>query len=86
MTVNSEYLEFVEIADTGKTKVWAVNSRNHGDRLGQVHWFGRWRQYVFAPATGCVFNVGCMADIGAFIGEQMAERRKKREDAGHPEG
>jgi hypothetical protein len=71
----TRYLRFVEVFDTGKTKVWDVVSREHGDTLGYIKWFGRWRQYCFFPKFQTVWNKGCLTDLEQFIGVQMEARR-----------
>lgn len=50
------------VAPGRKTRVWSVLT-NHGDVLGFVRWFGRWRQYTFDPSTGTGFNRDCLLDI-----------------------
>ena len=72
----SKYLEFFEAGYTGKTEVYDVLSKHQGSVLGHIKWYGHWRQYCFFPSPNCVFNVGCMGDISAFIGELMEERRR----------
>lgn len=71
----TQYLYFVEVADSGKTKTWDVLSVSGGYRLGQVKWFGRWRQYTFHPDTETVWNTTCLKDVTAFIEKQMLARR-----------
>jgi hypothetical protein len=46
--------------------------------IGEIKWFGRWRQYAFFPATACVFSEGCMTEIATFIREQMSTRKGQR--------
>ncbi len=70
----SKYLEFDRIGWTGKTGVWNVLSKSHGFILGQIKWFGRWRQYCFWPSPNTIFNPECMGDISGFIREKMRER------------
>ncbi len=72
----SEFLHFETIRDTGKTKFVAVMSRRQGNRLGMIHWYGPWRQYVMAPEPETVWNAGCLDDVNAFMRELMRERRK----------
>lgn len=72
--VDSEYLVFTPALTSGKTGVWNVLSLRHDALLGQIKWYGAWRQYCFFPAADTIFNPGCMDDIKAFIGEQMAAR------------
>lgn len=74
----SEYLEFVEVHDTGKTKVWQVLSKRRGDVLAVISWHGAWRQYTFRPNPNTIWNTGCLADVQAFIAEQMALRSEVR--------
>ncbi len=74
------YMAF-ELRDSpGKTKVWQVVSTNHGFPLGEIRWYGGWRQYVFYPAADTLFNPDCMRQIAAFIENEM-EARKRREAA-----
>ena len=82
--MTSEYLAFHENMprERGKsTKVWDVVSKRHGDLLGRVQWFGRWRQYVFVPQPETLFNSGCLDDLREFIGEQMLDRSIRRNRA-----
>ena len=71
----SEYLDFRLTRDTGKTQVYSVDSRNHGDQLGVIKWYGPWRQYVMETRSGVVWNKTCLLDITAFIDGLMRERR-----------
>ena len=45
----SKYLEFEQIPYEGKTKRFEVISKLHDVLLGEIKWFGRWRQYAFFP-------------------------------------
>jgi hypothetical protein len=70
----SRYLEFDQIGSTGKTDIWDVRSKSQGSVLGEIKWFGRWRQYCFWPSPNTIFNPECMADISKVIKELMARR------------
>lgn len=72
-----EWLEFTEIADTGKTKIWNVNNRKDHSFLGQVKWHGAWRQYCFSTldTQECIWNADCLAELTAFIKKQMWDRK-----------
>ena len=61
----TEYLLFRKTghSKSGKTEIWDVLSRNGGQVLGTIKWFGRWRQYVFKPVEDTVYNNGCLRDI-----------------------
>lgn len=53
-----------DIASEGrKTNVYLVQARRDYTPLGTIKWFGRWRQYVFFPASGTVFNPDCLRQI-----------------------
>jgi len=71
----SKYLEFTRIGYTGKTDIWDVESKSQGSVLGEIKWFGRWRQYCFYPSPNTIFNPECMTDISKKIKELMESRR-----------
>lgn len=48
---------------SSKTEIWAIKSTHNGDELGEVSWFGRWRQYTFFPLSDRVFSHDCLQDI-----------------------
>ncbi len=74
--MESKYLEFFKAGFTGKTEVYDVLSKPSGFILGHIRWYPAWRQYCFYPSPNCVFNVGCMGDLIAFIGDLMTERKR----------
>ena len=77
MRKDTKYMVFQEIRDTGKTKLWEVRNKVSGDLLGQVRWYGPWRQYCFMPKSCTVFSGTCNTEISTFIEEQMAMRRSE---------
>jgi len=72
--MKSKYMVFDKIGDTGKTEIWNIISKSSDFILGQIKWYGAWRQYCFWPSPLCVFNVG-MDDIKGMINELMEQRR-----------
>ena len=76
-TTEGTYIRFVAygIRPGQKTSRWGVETKGDEDFLGEVKWFGRWRQYAFFPAPDCVFEQMCMREIGDFIEERMRERK-----------
>lgn len=82
-TIETEYLAFRPAgrSASGKTEVWSVVSRRQEAELGQLRWFGRWRQYAFFPGPETVFNPGCLADVAEFCAALTADHR-----AGHDWG
>lgn len=73
--IKSKYMEFDKIGSTGKTDIYNVLSKSSGFILGQIKWYGAWRQYCFWPSPNSIFNIGCMDDIQTIINELMAQRR-----------
>jgi len=77
--VESKCLEFRIAAVKPKTMIWLVISKKRGDILGQISWYGPWRQYAFFPASSDVlFNAECLGDIKAFLENEMRKRKKSR--------
>jgi len=76
----SKWLEFKEELETKtrRTKIINVISKSHGDLLGEIRWFGRWRQYAFYPQPETVFTPECMQDITGVIQNLMADWRLSR--------
>ena len=72
----SKWIEFVQMADTGKTRVWDVVTRDGGGVLGSVKWFGRWRQYSFFPKPDTIYESVCLGDIAAFMDAEMTARKR----------
>ncbi len=73
--IESRYMEFDKVGDTGKTEIWNIISKSSGFILGQIRWFGAWRQYCFYPSANCIFNTSCISDISGMIKELMAQRK-----------
>jgi len=75
----SQYLAFIEVgvSQSGKTKIWDMINKNHGDNMGLVHWYGRWRQYTY-NIDDLEFSASCLRDIADFLDEKMKEHREGR--------
>jgi len=70
----TSYLRFEEgFSDSGKTKILFIYSI-HGDLLGQISWFARWRCYSFYPAPGTIWNTGCLTEVQEKIYSLTRER------------
>ena len=63
--VETIYLRFEEVANPDrKTRIVQVKSISaQHTLLGTIKWHGAWRQYVFHPEAGTLFNRGCLDDI-----------------------
>lgn len=78
MTEDPKWITFDLVFEFGKTKVWVVRSKRTGDILGQIRWFGRWRQYSFYPEHNTVFDATCLMDITSFLQKEMENWRKEK--------
>lgn len=74
--LESEYLNF-ELDDhyEGKTERVVVVAKKRLEILGEIKWFGRWRQYAFFPEGSTVWNKTCLDDV-----QNCIELLKKRRD------
>lgn len=70
----TKFLNFVEISDTGKTKLIGVGN-NSGQKLAYIKWDTGWRRYVFLPFKETQYDVTCLSEISAFITDLMNQRK-----------
>lgn len=54
----SKYLEFIPTIN-GAT----VLSKKQKAPLGEITFYGSWKQYVFEPISNAIFNNECLQDI-----------------------
>jgi hypothetical protein len=71
----SKWIIFDKVADTGKTSIYEVRTKDGYTLLGRVKWFGRWRKYSFFPMPETVYETTCLTDIVTFINELMQQRK-----------
>jgi hypothetical protein len=77
MNSETKYMVFKELPSYArKTKIIQVISKSSGISLGEIKWYGPWRQYCFYPGIYTIFNNGCMTDIIKKIDELMQARKK----------
>ena len=62
-----------------KTAVYDIISVHHGTKLGQIKWYGPWRQYIFEPEPLTIFNRDCMLAICGFLQGLMDAWKKEAE-------
>jgi len=67
MKTDYEYLRFVQKASKPKTSVWSCMNKHHEQELGEIKWYGPWRQYCYFPIIQAVYSKGCLDDISDFI-------------------
>jgi len=78
MKTDFKYICFLKIAEKPKTTVWSCRNKKSNEELGQVKWYGPWRQYCFFPSTelATVFNAHCLDDIIVFINSLPRKTRR----------
>lgn len=74
--MESKYLEFIKLATLPQTDVYGVFTKSEripgSYKLGEIKWYGRWKQYAFFPCSESVWNnwnKKCLEDIIKFIQE-----------------
>ena len=50
----------------------------HDDQIGEIKWFGKWRQYCFYPNGNTIWNVNCLNDVNSVITKLMEERKNAK--------
>ena len=76
-----EFIRFVQIDETPKTKFYSCQNNKSRAEIGLVKWYPGWRQYCFFPREKTVFSEGCLHDIRLFIQMLMQSHspvRRKR--------
>jgi hypothetical protein len=74
--LETKYLNFVEFQlPSKKTKNINVVSKNSRLAIGEIKWYGPWRQYTFFPEPDTIWNVDCLNSINEVIRMLMDERR-----------
>ena len=72
---DSKYLGFNRVKWSGKTWIVDVISKSSGIPLGEIKWWGPWRQYCFFPGPETLYNPGCLDAIKTTI-RVLADERK----------
>ncbi len=84
MKTVAEYKFFVVVENVhrlgGKTSVYSLVGRRDEVCLGEISWYGGWRQFCFFPGDRTVWNDACLADINDFLGKLRAERKNQEDE------
>jgi hypothetical protein len=62
---------------SGKTSIYRVLSKSSGALLGTIHWWCKWRQYVFEAEPTVVWSDGCLQDVVQAVRTANEEQRKR---------
>lgn len=75
---SSKWIIFSLYENTGKTLKYNIYTKDTPPiKLGEIRWFGRWRQYAFFPEPNTVYEKQCMQDITNFLKKLMLDRKTK---------
>lgn len=70
----TKYLVFALVPTKGKTKSVDIINKHHEEVIGEIKWFGPWRQYCFFPYNNTLWNTTCITDVQEVIDELKKER------------
>ncbi len=74
----ASHLEFNKLSLEKGRKLHKYEVRNFvlGGTIGEIHWRGGWRQYVFEAREGIDMSRSCQKEIIKFIDKLMKEWRE----------
>jgi hypothetical protein len=75
------WLRFLDVGLLGRrTRAWTVVTKDSGEALGLVDWYGAWRCYVFTPTleVETVYEQRCLRDIADFVEARTKEHKAAR--------
>lgn len=76
----AKWIDFMDVSSQAKkTKTFLVINRESKTQIGEVKWYGAWRQYSFFPNPKTVYERQCLLDIAKFINQLMVERKIKKQ-------
>jgi hypothetical protein len=56
-----------EAADVHQRPAYTVRNKQSLDALGEISYYPRWRQFIFAPVLATIFSSGCLNDLIHFL-------------------
>ena len=76
--METKYLRFMNYPDPSrKTELWEIYSKSNDALLGEIKWYGAWRQYCFFPLNA-LFNSTCLDDIKKYLDKLNEEHKDKK--------
>ncbi len=68
-----------------KTNIYVVEKdHEYGLRLGEVRWYGAFRQYCFYPEKDTMFSKGCLELVNNFLDKVNKRHRNKLKNKTYP--
>ena len=78
----TKWLRFLIVEEKPKTIVLNVVNTSH-QFLGDIRWYGPWRQYTYTPEENTTFNHQCLKDIASVL-DTLNAAHKKQNNNGTP--
>ena len=75
----TKWLQFFIVDRKPKTLVIHVINTNN-QFLGQIGWYGAWRQYVYESEDGIIYNNQCLKDIAGVCTRLNNEHKEKKNE------
>ncbi len=77
----ASHLEFnkMPLKKGRKLHKYDVRNKVHGGIIGEIHWRGGWRQYVFEARSEIDMSRSCQKEIIKFIDKLMKEWKTKKQ-------
>ncbi len=75
--MEKKWLEFIEINNLGKTRVFKIRNVETNEYVGVIKWCCSFRKYAFYTEPNLVFSISCLRQIADFIEQLMNSRNKK---------
>jgi hypothetical protein len=61
------------------TRLFVVLNTESQTPIGNIAWYGAFRQYSFFPKENTVFEKTCLKDISEFLQQLMDERKHEKQ-------
>ena len=76
--MNTPHLNFIEVqypkkSRPRKTKSWNVQNVHNDAMLGEIKWYGPWRNFVFYPCPDTLYDERCLTIIKDFMVMKKAD-------------
>lgn len=76
MITEGQWINFQEFPPSSgrKLSIFSILTKQ-GISIGEVKWYGNWRQYCFFPDEDSIYDRKCMMEVINFINKLMEDRK-----------
>ena len=75
MKTENQYIKIVETKGARKTRCFDIWNKKADYIVGEIYWYGAWRQYCLLALEGMVFNNTCLELIINFLNDINEKHR-----------